>query len=691
MTNYRKPLILIFQLLCLSYYTSAQNRHVNYLLDSFTIVINDTKIDSTGYLVNVGYMVSGANGDKLGYLVKTDRVGNVLWSKTGILGSREFRKLIIAKNGDYIILEDRPYLVMRMDKNGNPKWQQGYSFYSTWAGGIGDITELPNGNLAICGTNHFGSSSKYVGTLVMMDSVGNKIFGRSYGGALMQRTDVNHFYGITATDSNILIVGRQYRINTNVKEGGLLVVTDFNGDVVNTYLLDKTPHASGPDSLYEPLFSDVTVKNGKIYVNGSITAYRKNSLFNRVWQLFGMVDTSTKRFSGYTVYPGNDDYVMDPVMFVTDSNKYIISLSSKSTLVSPVKKRYFLAGIANDSVEYVKKVETDSTVTVKRLNVLMDTIVVTGNINTIQKQGYFFYYKQNSVNVKGCSLSDSVINLDTLNRELINPYQGTAIPVTSWSTFALYHDTLKNGMVYERQVCGDTICSPIFKVKIDTISSTVVCEGDSVILNAHTKHYKTWLRNGVPLAGGGDTLVATVSGNYKIVITNYLQCRDSDSVFVTVHTSPRPLIYSNFDTLSTDTKYYSYQWLNSIGDIPGATNPQYVPGYTDSFAVRVTDSNGCIGVSSYSWHIPLHVTSSNTSGLKVYPNPVSAGAVFYIENPTSKAFTTELFDITGRFVKSVYVSAGNNAYPLHVELPGGIYTVRLSNAIGVWNYKLVVQ
>lgn len=246
---------------------------MDYLHDSLTVFINDTQLDSGGYLVHVGYLYSAKYSSRWGFIMKTDRAGNVLWSRTGILSSIECKKVIIARNRDYIILQNYPYRVIRMDENGNPKWQQGYNFNSNWGDGVGDITELPNGNIAVCGTNYFGSVGKDVGILVMLDSAGTRIFGKSYGGALMLRTDVNSFHSITATDSNILIVGRQWHTR-NALDGGLLVVADFNGNVVNTYLLDKTPYASGPDSLYKPQFSDIMVKGGKIYVNGTISIYR---------------------------------------------------------------------------------------------------------------------------------------------------------------------------------------------------------------------------------------------------------------------------------------------------------------------------------------------------------------------------------------------------------------------------------
>ncbi|MBZ0099777.1 MAG: hypothetical protein K8F30_11865, partial [Taibaiella sp.] len=387
--------------------------------------------------------------------------------------------------------------MIRIDENGNPKWQQGYNFNSTWIDGVGDITELPNGNIAVCGTNYFGSVGKDVGILVMLDSAGTRIFGKSYGGALMLRTDVNSFHSITATDSNILIVGRQHR--TNTVDGGLLVVADFNGNVINTYLLDKTPYASGPDSLYKPQFSDIMVKGGKIYVNGTISLYRNSVTRDRAWQLFGTIDTNTRTFSGHTVHVGKDDYVTNPEFFVTDSGKYLISLSSKEYELASPRNRYFLCGISGDSVEYVVKIANDSLATVKALNLVNDTAIATGGINASDKRGYFFYYKGNSVNIKSCSIADSVINLDTIVRQVKDPYEGSYMPVTNWPMNRLFHDTLDYGYISERQVCGDTICSPVFEAMLDTLTATTVCYGDSVIFFERTKYPKAWIRDNTTL------------------------------------------------------------------------------------------------------------------------------------------------------------------------------------------------
>ncbi len=388
---------------------------------------------------------------------------------------------------------------------------------------------------------------------------------------------------------------------------------------------------------------------------------------------------------------GKDDYVTNPEFFVTDSGKYLISLSSKEYELASPRNRYFLCGISGDSVEYVVKIANDSLATVKALNLVNDTAIATGGINASDKRGYFFYYKVNSVNIKSCSIADSVISLDTIVRQVKDPYEGSYMPVTNWPMNRLFHDTLDYGYISERQVCGDTICSPVFEAMLDTLTATTVCYGDSVILFERTKYPKAWIRDNTTLQSTNDTLVVKSGGVYKVVISNYLQCRDTDSINVVVHPLPQPVVYHNFDTISTNTTYQSYQWFNKAGDIMGATNHKFVPGYTDSFAVRVTDSNGCVGIAPFYHFIPLHVATNKRPVLQVFPNPVNPLAVLHIANASGEPYNGELFDVTGRTIRQLHILPGLNDYSLNGELDNGLYIMRLANVAGVSYLRIVVR
>lgn len=92
--------------------------------------------------------------------------------------------------------------------------------------------------------------------------------------------------------------------------------------------------------------------------------------------------------------------------------------------------------------------------------------------------------------------------------------------------------------------------------------------------------------------------------------------------YITVNAlPPPPVIYESHDTLYCviEPQYTGYQWYDTVGLIPGATNSYYVPPFSGLFGLSVYNQEGCESASSMP--IVLGIQQPEVNDLHVYPNP----------------------------------------------------------------------
>ena len=124
----------------------------------------------------------GANGNEV-YLVKTDSVGNMLWSKTyGGTGTDEGYSVVQTSDGGFAIAgmtlpvgaNGNDVYLVKTDSVGNMLWSK------TYGGGQGrSVVQTSDGGFAIAG---FTDAYKGGVCLVKTDSVGNMLWNKTYGG-----------------------------------------------------------------------------------------------------------------------------------------------------------------------------------------------------------------------------------------------------------------------------------------------------------------------------------------------------------------------------------------------------------------------------------------------------------------------------------------------------------------------------
>jgi hypothetical protein len=140
---------------------------------------------------------------------------------------------------------------------------------------------------------------------------------------------------------------------------------------------------------------------------------------------------------------------------------------------------------------------------------------------------------------------------------------------------------------------------------ITAAGPTTFCAIGSVTLNANTGaglSYQ-WQKNSVNISGATDTFyVATTTGTYRCRVTNLCGTTTSNSIVVTVNTSPTASITASGPTtfcspssvtLNANTGTgLSYQWRLNGGNISGATASSYIATASGNYDCVVSNSCG---------------------------------------------------------------------------------------------------
>ncbi|MCX8092980.1 MAG: hypothetical protein N3E50_02285 [Candidatus Goldbacteria bacterium] len=200
---------------------------------------NAVKQTTDGGYIIAGVTYSGYGGADI-YLIKTNNLGNNIWSK--IFGSsynNEFGYDVIQiANGDYIIVGETCFTdtgncnitLIKIDGDGNTIWNNNYGGNDNYLGR--SIIETNDGYYVIAGGISSSQTSNLDVFLMKVDSSGNSIWSKNYGGAYY---DFGHSVKQTQ-DGGFIIVGLTE--TTGVGDLNIcLIKTDSNGNLIwnNTF------------------------------------------------------------------------------------------------------------------------------------------------------------------------------------------------------------------------------------------------------------------------------------------------------------------------------------------------------------------------------------------------------------------------------------------------------------------------
>jgi hypothetical protein len=209
----------------------------------------------TGFVV-AGYTKSFGSGAADCYLVKTDSLGNVQWSRTygGIanegvpaIGNISVHQTL---DGGYIIADytnsfgagGYDFYLIRTDATGAVTWSKTYGGTEDEYGYGNNLGQLGDGGYIITGyTFSFGSGNADV-YLVKTNGNGNVLWSKTYGGALD-----DYGYAVQQTpDGGFIINGSTRSFSANGQFDMYLIKTDLNGNL----LWSKTYGGNNQDNGY---------------------------------------------------------------------------------------------------------------------------------------------------------------------------------------------------------------------------------------------------------------------------------------------------------------------------------------------------------------------------------------------------------------------------------------------------------
>ena len=234
---------------------------------------------SNGDVIVAGYTDSFGAGGKDTWVLRLDSEGNVKWQKT--YGGKywdEAHAVALAPNGDVIVAGwtrsfgagKRDVWVLRLDANGNVKWQK------TYGGSDWDVANAvaiaPNGDVIVAGyTDSFGAGGRDAWVL-RLDGEGNVKWQKTYGGSDWDEADAVAL----APNGDVIVAGWTDSFGAGKSDVWVLRL-DENGNVKwqKTY--------GGSD--WDEANAVALAPNGDIIVAGYYGATRRHGSGDNAWVL----------------------------------------------------------------------------------------------------------------------------------------------------------------------------------------------------------------------------------------------------------------------------------------------------------------------------------------------------------------------------------------------------------------------
>jgi predicted outer membrane repeat protein len=218
---------------------------------------------------------------------------------------------------------------------------------------------------------------------------------------------------------------------------------------------------------------------------------------------------------------------------------------------------------------------------------------------------------------------------------------------------------------------------------------SIICPNGSVTLTAIGNSSSFQWNN------ADTTQIITINDSniYYVTGKNNIGCTAADTFHVQMGELPIPTISQTGSTLSTTTAFTSYQWYKDNVAIVGATQQQYTATQSGSYSVKVTNTNGCEGISNALSYATTAINGINkNNNLNIYPNPANKYAIIDLENLSDKINSYSIVDIWGRVIETN--SNGTlNGKTLKIDLQNiaaGSYYIKLQGLKQQHSLKLTI-
>jgi hypothetical protein len=214
---------------------------------------------------------------------------------------------------------------------------------------------------------------------------------------------------------------------------------------------------------------------------------------------------------------------------------------------------------------------------------------------------------------------------------------------------------------------------------VDTISSSTGC--DSILnialtINQSSTGTLTTTACNKYVSPSGNN-VWTSSGTYTDILTNAVGCDSVLTINLTINTIDTNVLQNGI-VLTAWATGVNYQWLdcnNGYAPITGATSQTFVPTTDGSYAVEL-DDNGCIDTSACYTVNGVGLDENAFFGLQLQPNPASDYIVLTHSNlPAEGRYL--IYDLTGKVLTEGNITRNATDQVIPINMPAGVYAVRL--------------
>lgn len=211
--------------------------------------------NADGSNVVAGYTTSFGSGGNNGYIQKTDKNGNLLWSRAiGGTGSDIFYNLKATPDGGYMALGNSTSFggsstgvawIVRLDANGNLLWSRKYDDGNPNGSIAGDYTATSDGGFAITATNRYAGGVANA-VVIKADANGNVQWAKNFDSG-----NSDECWGITEDADSLVVLATQYGQSFSVYDAVLMKLNRSNGNLIWARSFEIDSRSNRPDKVFK--------------------------------------------------------------------------------------------------------------------------------------------------------------------------------------------------------------------------------------------------------------------------------------------------------------------------------------------------------------------------------------------------------------------------------------------------------
>lgn len=226
-------------------------------------------------------------------------------------------------------------------------------------------------------------------------------------------------------------------------------------------------------------------------------------------------------------------------------------------------------------------------------------------------------------------------------------------------------DSLEAGATFTNSTCMGT--------NDGTASSTAI--------GGTSPYTYDWDNDGTGDFDDAATISSLTPGNYTVVVLDANGCSETQSVTVADGNVVDVSVTLNGNVLTATAAGagFSYLWLNCPGFDPVGSNTDqsFVAPFNNSYAVQITDPNGCVDTSACTQVTEVGFYEFGSFDFDLYPNP-TAGEIMVKVDLNQVRYDIFIQDLNGKIVFQKNQIVGSKQVNLN-DLESGVYFVTLSS------------